>query len=384
MAAGSQSSLEAGNDGFNDFAHTPLAWPKRTLLPVVTRISSRLTSRPLLRILSLICLIPILVYIFVPYEHIKASYAMTQGHPRGSKNAFAVLLAANTRSGVDQEDMESDPYFQATRVLHYQIKHSVSTRFTDSNAPFLVLVTPEVAQNKRDVLKREGATIIPVENIKVDWISAGLGSGAWTSVLTKLQLWRLTEYDRILCIDSDTLLIKSLNGIFDDPAAQLRETRHWLADKSDNTTAHMPQTFVFGGIQEGINGNRVKPVNTNYLNAGFFMLKPDMNMYIYYMELLSVPNLFNPSMPEQNLFNHAHRKDGPMPWQHLDERWNTNCPSYNDLVMGWKTVHGKHWQLNFKHADKGDAGRCDVDPVLGTTWWRTRGHMESFYAKQAV
>jgi len=277
--------------------------------------------------------------------------------------------------------MDSDNYFQATRVLNYQIRHSVNTRYSDPRAPFLVLVTPEVAQNKRALLTKEGAKVIPVENIVVDWMSKRIGSISWASVLSKLQLWTLTDYDRILCLDSDTMLIQSLNGVFDDPAAQQYKANISLAD---NTTTPIPHSYTFGGIMEGISGDRAKPINSGYLNAGFFMMKPDLHMYKYYMDLLSKPDLFDPSMPEQNLFNYAHRPSGPMPWQHLDEKWNTNCPNNKDVEMGWKTVHGKHWQLSFRQESKGWNGRCDVDPVLGTTWWRVRGHMESFYSKTAV
>jgi alpha-N-acetylglucosamine transferase len=308
---------------------------------------------------------------------------MSTMQSQSSKDAFAVLLAANTRPGADQTDMVADTYFQATRVLNYQLRHSVKTRYDDPRTPFLVLVTPEVAQNKRALLTKEGATVIPVENIVVDWISSGVGSAAWASVLTKLQLWTLTDYDRILCLDADTLILHPLNGIFDDPASQQYSTNLSLADNTTDPIP-IPTSYVFGGIMEGISGDRSKPVNRNYLNAGFFMVKPDLHMYKYYMELLSKPNLFNPSMPEQNLFNYAHRISGPMPWQRLNEKWNTNCPNNKDREMGWKTVHGKHWALSFKQASKGWKGRCDVDPVFGTTWWRVRGNMESFFSNVAI
>jgi alpha-N-acetylglucosamine transferase len=375
-----QPDLE-GDDAFYHFTEQASAWPRRVFLPSVVQVFARLSSRVSIRIILAVCLAPLLLYFLLPFYDIQSVYFTSNKQSGRAKNAFAVLLAANTRPGTDQTDMDSDNYFLATRVLNYQIKHSINTRFSDSHTPFLVLVTPEVAQNKRAQLAEEGAKIIPVENIAVDWISAGIGSGAWGSVLTKLQLWTLTDYDRILCLDSDTLLIESLNGVFDDRAAQQYETNMSLAD---NTTNLIPHTYTFGGIMEGISGDRSKPINPNYLNAGFFMMQPDLNMYKYYMELLSKPNLFDPSMPEQNLFNYAHRVGGPMPWQHLDEKWNTNCAKYEDVKMGWKTVHGKHWQLNFREESKGWNGRCDVDPVLGTTWWRVRGNMESFYSELAV
>jgi alpha-N-acetylglucosamine transferase len=368
-------------EGNDDFTGHALAWPRHVFLPTVARVFSRFSSRLTIRVILAVCLAPLLVYIFAPFYDIRSSYPISSTHSGRSRNAFAVLLAANTRPGADQTDMDSDNYFLATRVLNYQLRHSVNTRYSDSRTPFLVLVTPEVADNKRKLLTKEGAKVIPVENIAVDWISKGIGSGAWGSVLAKLQLWTLTDYDRILCLDSDTLLIQSLNGVFDDPAARQYKTNLSLAD---NTTNPIPHTYIFGGIMEGISGDRAKPINPDYLNAGFFMMQPDLHMYRYYMELLSKPNLFDPSMPEQNLFNYAHRVDGPMPWQHLDEKWNTNCPNYKDLEMGWKTVHGKHWELSFRQESKGWEGRCDVDPVLGTTWWRVRGHMESFYSKVAV
>jgi alpha-N-acetylglucosamine transferase len=305
------------------------------------------------------------------------------------KNAFAVLLADNFKEGVRQDDIDADDYFLATRLLNYQIRHSKSTKYHDPYVPFLVLVTPGVAENKRRMLTKEGATIVPVEPISADWVTSGIENGNWKSVLSKLQLWTLTDYDRILLLDSDTLLITSLDGIFDDVAAKAHSTDFSPSRIGDKTSsanatgalAPLPPTYVFGGIKEGISGDRLHPADPNYLNAGFFLMSPSLQMYEYYMSLLRTPSLFDPSMPEQNLLNYAHRRDGPMPWKQLEDHWNTNCASEGDVRNGWRTVHGRWWVTdNFRREG---AWICGVDPVLGTTWWRIRGHMEAYYAQWA-
>jgi alpha-N-acetylglucosamine transferase len=349
-------------------------------LPAIVRAPPRSMVRVAIwsAITSLLCII------LYQYTRYNGSLPLSAG-----KNAIAVLLAENYKDGVQQDDIDADDYFLATRLLNYQIRHSKSTKYHDSYVPLLVLVTPEVAENKRRMLTKEGATIIPVEPIAADWVTSGIESGNWKSVLSKLQLWTLTDYDRILLLDSDTLLITSLDGIFDDVAAQTYSTNFSPSKIDDKTVsanatgvlAPLPPTYVFGGIMEGVSGDRERPINPDYLNAGFFLMSPSLRMYEYYMSLLRTPGLFEPSMPEQNLLNYAHRRDGPMPWKQLDDHWNTNCASESDVRNGWRTVHGRWWVTdNFRREG---SPICTVDPMIGTTWWRIRGHMEAYYAQWA-
>jgi alpha-N-acetylglucosamine transferase len=290
--------------------------------------------------------------------------------PDPPKQAFATLLAPNSREGADQSDVASDDYFLSTRVLNYQLRHSNKTRYHDENVPFLVLCPPGVAENKRQILTDEGATIVPVERIEVDWFE--ITNRAWGEVMAKLHLFTYTQYERVLFIDADVYLVQSLDGVFEDAAAQDFETNVNKTKAGDV----LPPTYTFAGITDGVSGSRKNPANINYLNSGFFLIRPDQILFEYLMNWVAIPKSFNPALPEQNLMNDAFRPNGPMPWKHMDPKWDTSCPEPTNIDEGWKTIHSKLWKIH--------ASPCDIDPSIGRMWYRTLGQMEAYYSNMAL
>jgi len=291
-----------------------------------------------------------------------------QAQSSGPKYAFATLVSPNYLENADQNDVESDDYFLSARVLNYQLLHSNKTRYHDPTVPFLVLALPGVGKIKIKILESEGATVIPVENLKADWIKAPLPQ--WEGLLSKLFLWSYTEYEKILFVDADVYLIESMNGIFEDEAAQPQMTLESKTEPQD--IGALPATYVMAGVPDGGSGSRDNPMNINYMNAGFFIMRPDMKLFNHFKKYINTPNSFSLSMLEQNLINDIFRVEGAMPWQHMDPKWDTSCPEPVDIQRGWKSVHSKLWKT---HAEP-----CDVDPVAGRMWYRTLGHMEAFYS----
>ncbi|OCK77894.1 glycosyltransferase family 8 protein, partial [Lepidopterella palustris CBS 459.81] len=233
-----------------------------------------------------------------------------------------------------------DGYFVSARVLAYQLLHSPTVRGNIS-IPFLVLVTEDVSQRKRDRLTRDGATVIQVEKLYSEWITPR--QGRWRDVLTKLRLFEMTQYDRICFIDADHLVTQSLEGVFDDPAAMVQTT---LQIPSIMDEASLPDSYVFASKTEaGGYDHPYPPEEGNYLNIGFFVLRPDKMLFDYYVTLMQTEysTLFSSDFPEQNLMNYAHRKEGRMPWHHLWYGWNMNWPTENDLRGGAHSFHAKYW-----------------------------------------
>lgn len=289
--------------------------------------------------------------------------------PPGPKYAFATLLSPNYLENVDQTDIESDEYFLSTRVLNYQLRTSNHTKYADKNVPFLVMCPPNVAQNKRDILEKEGATIVPVPHIMADWIKVPLPT--WVEMLDKLLLWSYTDYERILYLDADVYLIESLNGIFDDAAAQDHEVS--VEKTHENDVGKLPTKYTLAGVVDGGSGSREHPMSENYMNAGFFLIHPDKMLYDHLMAFVERPDSFSVSMMEQNLINDVFRQEGPMPWKKMDPKWDTSCPEPEDVKNGYRTIHSKLWKVK--------ASPCDIDPVIGRMWYKTLGHMESHYAQ---
>lgn len=237
-----------------------------------------------------------------------------------SKYAFATFLASDSLDAQDTA-IDSDDYFVATRILAYQILHAPETK-SASRIPFIVLVNEGVSEAKRERLRRDGAIVWEAGQIDPKWIVTDVS--AWQSVLGKLRLWELVEYERICFIDADTVLTKTIDGIFEDPAVQSQSVEA-KTDQTREDEGPLPSHYVFAGIQEMSLTHHYPPTEENhdwpnfeYLNAGIFVLQPSLEMLRYYLSLTDTPGRFPPQLPEQNLLNYAHRPEGNMPWKHRE------------------------------------------------------------------
>lgn len=287
--------------------------------------------------------------------------------------AYATFLAGSTSGDRRETDEESaaiddadDGYYLGTRVLAYQLLHSRSAG-TNNSIPFLVVCTRDVSKRKRDRLKKDGATIILVEKLQQDWVKAA--DARWIDVLTKLRLFQLVDYSKILFIDADTLVTAPLDGVFFDEAALTQGTKA-NPDAIQADEAPLPRTYMFATHSDfwGYEHAYPPPTDLSYLNCGFFVFTPSAELFDYYMSVLQLPGRFDPGFPEQNLLNYAHRQSGNMPWKPLWYGWNVNWPTAKDWRGGAKSFHAKYWDGDPSH-----------DPVLMAIWKEQRAEMQGFY-----
>ncbi|KAK5127003.1 hypothetical protein LTR85_008362 [Meristemomyces frigidus] len=288
----------------------------------------------------------------------------------GSKYAYATFLAGDSAAAAGDETMSHDKYFVATRILAYQLLHAPETR-TGSNYPFVVLVTSEVSEAKRDRLRRDGAIVWEAPELDAGWVKTDVST--WQNVMSKLRLWELTQFERICFLDGDTILTKSLDDIFDDPAVAARGTDDMPEARLEDE-APLPDEYVFAGVPEGHVSHHYPPTeeqhdwpNIDYLNAGFFVLQPSLELLNYYTSLTTLPDRFDPHLPEQNLLNYAHRRTGNMPWRQLDTKWNIHYPTVEDLTGGVASLHEKWWA----------PVSTDLAPFLQSWRWRMEGYWEA-------
>ena len=55
----------------------------------------------------------------------------------------------------------------------------------------------------------------------------------------------------------------------------------------------------------------------NMLNRGFWVVKPDAQLYKYYPSFLNTPNSFDSATMEQSLLNHVHDQGKGMSWARI-------------------------------------------------------------------
>jgi len=330
------------------------------------RYSSRIFQGPL-RSVKLLQIFPIIVIVLLALHWFSPQKPEWVQKTPGLKVAYATLLLPENNT--ESPEIEQDPYFLSIRLLNYQSQHDEATR-TAFSIPFLVLVTSGVDKWKCDQLAQEGAVIVPVDRLDVNWIEPG--HERWRDVMIKLRLFELVDYDRILFLDADTFLLKPLDGIFDDPAAQPRETLQQTKIKPDE--APLPANYVFATLAEVMHTTHsYPPVPMSYFNAGFFLLSPSFELFKYYISLFKLPGRFDTTYPEQNLLNYAHRQDGNMPWGRLFYGWNINLPHPNDIRKGVASVHAKLWTSG-----------SELQPIeqeLQNRWQAKKREMVEFYQR---
>ncbi|KAE8454274.1 hypothetical protein EG329_005199 [Mollisiaceae sp. DMI_Dod_QoI] len=289
-----------------------------------------------------------------------------------SNVAFATLLLPTNAKETDP--IEAERYFTSTRMLNYQLRYSKSTR-SRKPIPFLVLATPDVPRYQTLQLAQEGAYIVPIDPIPVpSWIKPG--HSRWQNVMSKLRLFELTTYSRILFLDADTFLLHPMDGIFFDPLSLPVNTSQQYPQEEKE--AALPSTYLLASLPEVLHVIHTYPPHAwKNFNAGFFMLSPSRTLFNYYLSILNITNKFDPTYPEQNLLNYAHREWGNMPWQRLGGKqgeWNINLPNMNDVKKGVRSVHAKLWWAG--------TGLQPNEPELMDRWSKVRFEMEDFYRER--
>ncbi|KAH8598349.1 nucleotide-diphospho-sugar transferase [Bisporella sp. PMI_857] len=266
--------------------------------------------------------------------------------------AYAIYLSGTSAPETDNS-IDADNYLIATRILIYQLLYAPSTR-TKLNIPVLILATPDVDDHKLERLAKDGASIIRLDFVTEgsDWIRPA--NSRYEGMMSKLRCWdALSEYSRVLLIDSDTILRRNLDAIFEDPVTQLNKPleapKNWNGTQPFHETV-VSTSYLLAGLGE-VNGKNHKypPTwddfkNKGNFNGGFLMFHPSRDLFRHYMSILKQPNSFNSDYAEQSLLNYAHRLDGPMPWRMMNTTWNIRAPTQNDVDSGVASLHEKWWK----------------------------------------
>ncbi|KAF2704620.1 glycosyltransferase family 8 protein [Pleomassaria siparia CBS 279.74] len=276
--------------------------------------------------------------------HGNSAYATFLGPPT-SKSAFEESTNASSAS-----DPLRDPYFISVRLLNYQFNHAERTKTKLLNVPFLVLVLPEVLSLQTEVLEAEGATIVRIEPLDVpdafdrDFIT----NSRFRDVLSKLRLWQLTDWGKILYLDADSFLVQNLDGIFTDPdLSSSMKTLPSNETDEDDSDVHPPEVYLMAASSDtyGDQTEWERPGHINYLCACFMLIAPSLALFDHYVSVLdSAKALENAAYPEQDLLIYVHRIEGRMPWKRIPIEWSANDGEMNDeLEGGVKSLHVKGW-----------------------------------------
>lgn len=264
---------------------------------------------------------------------------------------------------------ETETYLTATRVLAYQLLHAPSTRLNSSSIAFLVLCSASVPLAHKQRLHNDGITVVDVSSVPVNWwISTGVTR--WKEQFTKLRIFQMTEYQRILFLDADTMLTAPLDGIFTDPAVRSLDPTLFSRKKEVKADeAPLPEKWLFAARSDnaflGERGHPVPPLQTNVFSAGFWLVAPDRQVFEHLLSVMAHWRRFDPHTMEQSLLNYVYRRDGAMPWRELSWKWSATWPNELDAEMGIASLHEKWWKTGPER--------------LRERWQALRKEMEKFH-----
>ena len=288
--------------------------------------------------------------------------------PHQSSYAYVTLLAPNPKYDNVSVSDDEDEYFVATRVLAYQLLHSPTTA-SNSSIPFVVLCTPDLAKSKLERLRKDGATVKVVEKITEDWMKPGLER--WRDMLSKLRIFELIEYDKVLFLDADMYISQRMDGIYTDETTKPITVKQELRVEDEG---ELPVSYIFSAQTYFEGREHLYPYPPGKMfSGGFFLCRPSITMFNHYLQIAKIANRFDSNAMEQNLLNYAHRKDGPMPWTEITYNWTTTWPSMKEFEAGAASLHEKWWDQTI-----------NLDPYLVQLWYKAKEDMLAYHRKPGM
>lgn len=172
-------------------------------------------------------------------------------------------------------------------------------RYGKTKYPFVCVCSVNMRNEDIDLLRKEGINCIRLKKTMLDDIripNQNDNYKHWNYTFDKLMLWSMIEYDKIVFLDSDMLVMDNVDNLFDYPD--------------------------FSAVQAGFLQN-----NTwKRLNSGTIVIVPDMNTYLKLeMQLQVTITSFvkaGKSVGDQDVLNDFYPQWINMKELHLSEGYN--------------------------------------------------------------
>lgn len=253
-----------------------------------------------------------------------------------SKEAYVTLLTPSDPH--PWAEGRTDYYFESIKVILHRVLRNETTR-DPFNRPFIVLATSLVPRKQIKILESHGAIVKGVSTIAppsgtVDFERI---NPRYLNQFTKIYLWNMTEYNRLLFLDADLLPIRPFYDVFDTPTKWRKEEEWLFAAVYDSGDSRQENRRNSPGPED-----KGRPEDKE-LNAGMFLLKPSPTQASYIFDMFIHPPKKDFSVfMEQDFLRWAYRDGGPYPWIRLSHLYNTQwCRPY-DLDTAY-VLHDKLW-----------------------------------------
>jgi len=260
-----------------------------------------------------------------------------------------------------------DPYWETVTIMAHRLILHPETR-DPSNRSFVVLATPNVKPKQIRLLEQLGAQvrIVPVLGPPPN-VDPATVHPRWKDQYTKLLMWNMTEYTRIVYIDADALVVKRIDELFDlQPLTTSEGEEYLFASVYDSAPVKGFGTYP----------NRLPELGPddkwgdNQFSAGQFVIMPSPQQSDYIFSLYNNPpwNVDFKTLMEQTFLRYAYRDRGPFPWMRLAQVYNTQWARKGDMAKS-KIIHEKGWT----------GGPHEVEEIK-EAWFEGWGNVQGYLA----
>jgi alpha-N-acetylglucosamine transferase len=200
---------------------------------------------------------------------------------------------------------EGIQYAEAAVKLLRSVQINTDYKF---DAVLFELVNKPLPKEMREMLMTVGWKICQVERIAPRDEAATIPR--YRDLFTKLHVWKMIEYESVLFLDSDCLVVNNINFLFE--VHQKLQNKYMI------------------GVTRDIFGRRWR----SWFNIGVFVIKPSVAEFDRLIQLKDDPNFeFDTSAPEQNFLNAVYRKQ----WFEIGFVYNANLAAYTIKPHYWRT-----------------------------------------------
>jgi len=169
-------------------------------------------------------------------------------------------------------------YLDGVRTLRASLERS------GTPYPLVVMVTDAIDPATREVLTADGCLLREVAPLRP---SSGLqdnyANARFAEVWTKLEVWRFTEFERVVFLDADMLVVRPMDELFTLPLAPGAIAACHACRCNPNRIASYPADWTpancFYSHCRGLDHTSEPGVVDDYLNGGTLVLTPDRGVY---------------------------------------------------------------------------------------------------------
>jgi len=256
--------------------------------------------------------------------HKPHNYSPSDGH---KQSVYATFMATRNPS-------LKDPYYLAIHSLIYRILWAPRSRSVKH--AFVVFVGDFVTQEQRQLLAGAGAIVRELSPLEWDPPGEGIQK-RWKDLFAKLNMWKETEFERIVFLDADAFPVANVDDMF-SLAPELPCLKDRLTPEDylpDGTTTCEP--YVFAGVPS--NPGKKESID---INAGSIVFNPSDLMHKRLLQNYVRFDKYDVKMAEQAFLNWMFNVNGAFPGSPLDRIWGGFFPG-KDEEGKLKVVHEKIW-----------------------------------------